>query len=73
MIQHTNYHHLYLAFPSVKFPQATDEADVAMDINGRDNYVLFEAENLVRKHKNILQGTICQNRLEERSNKILKI
>ena len=29
MIQHTNYHHLYLAFPSVKFPQATDEADVA--------------------------------------------
>ena len=35
--------------------------------------MLFEAKNLVRKHKNILQRTICQNRLEERGNKLFKV
>ena len=44
-IQHTNYHHLYLAFPGIKFPQATDEADVATYINGRDDYVLLKLRN----------------------------
>ena len=51
----------------------TDEADVATYINGRDDYVLFEAENLVRKHKDILQGAICQNRLEERGTRLFKV
>ena len=73
MIQHTNYHQLYLAYPGVKFPPATDEADVATYINGRDDYVLFEAENLVRKHRDVLQGTVCQNRLEERGTRLFKV
>ena len=55
MIEHTNFHHLYLSVPNMKFPHTTDEADIAIYINGRANFLLFKAKNLMMKQKNLLQ------------------
>ena len=73
MIQHTNFHNLFLASEGMAFPEVTNEADIATYINGRDDFVLFEAENLVMKQRNIIQGTVCKNRLEERGQKMIRV
>ena len=73
MIQHNIFHNLYLAAEGMRFPQVTDDADITTYVNGRDDYVLFEAENLVMKQKKLLQGTLCRNRMEEHGQQIIRV
>ena len=72
MITHTNFHNLFLAAPNMKFPPVSDEADIATYVSACDDYILFEGENLVIKQKNILQGKLCRNQLEERGQQLIR-
>ena len=73
MIQHTNLYNIYLAASNMRFPHVTDDADITTYVNGRDDYVLYQAENLVNKQKRLLQGTLCKNRMEERGQQIIRV
>ena len=66
MIFSTEYHDLYLADPSMEFPPLSN-------IRGRDNYILYESEQMILHQKHTLQSNLCQTQMEEHGSDLIRL